>query len=109
MASSSAVAGFVPDDAQAEGSEVCRFWLPAEEDRVAYGETLYGPNTGPYVRMYDSSVGDRVLADPGAPFAIRGYLDQAAERLGSNRACVAIARKLLARSHHTLHDRDCCA
>ena len=34
----------------------------------------------------------------------RGYYDQAAERLGSNRACVAIARKLLARSYHTLRE-----
>jgi hypothetical protein len=39
---------------------------------------------------------------PGSPD--RGYYDQAAERLGSNRACVAIARKLLARSYHTLRD-----
>jgi transposase len=34
----------------------------------------------------------------------RGYYDQAAERLGGNRACVAIARKLLARSYHTLRE-----
>jgi hypothetical protein len=37
---------------------------------------------------------------PGSPD--RDYYDQAAQRLGSNRACVAIARKLLARSYHTL-------
>jgi len=34
----------------------------------------------------------------------RGYYDQAAERLGSNRACLAIARKLLLRSYHTLRE-----
>ena len=34
----------------------------------------------------------------------RGYYQQTAERLGSNRACVAIARKLLARSYHTLRE-----
>jgi len=32
----------------------------------------------------------------------RDYYTQAAERLGSNRACLAIARKLLKRSYHTL-------
>ena len=30
--------------------------------------------------------------------------EQAAERLGSNRACLAIARKLLKRSYHTLSE-----
>jgi transposase len=39
---------------------------------------------------------------PGAPD--RGYYDQAAERLGGNRACLAIARKLLLRSYHTLRE-----
>ena len=34
----------------------------------------------------------------------RGYYDQAARRLGSNRACLAVARKLLARSYHTLRE-----
>jgi hypothetical protein len=36
--------------------------------------------------------------------ADRGHYDQAAERLGSNRACVAVARKLLLRSYHTLRE-----
>ena len=36
---------------------------------------------------------------PGSPE--RGYYDQAAERLGGNRACLALARKLLKRSFHT--------
>jgi transposase len=34
----------------------------------------------------------------------REYYTQAAERLGSNRACLAIARKLLKRSYHTLRE-----
>jgi transposase len=34
----------------------------------------------------------------------RGYYDQAADRLGGNRACLAIARKLLLRSYHTLRE-----
>jgi transposase len=34
----------------------------------------------------------------------REYYHQAAERLGGNRACLAIARKLLKRSYHTLRE-----
>jgi transposase len=34
----------------------------------------------------------------------RGYYDQAADRLGGNRACLALARKLLKRSFHTLRE-----
>jgi transposase len=34
----------------------------------------------------------------------RDYYTQAVERLGSNRACLAIARKLLKRSYHTLRE-----
>ena len=34
----------------------------------------------------------------------RDYFLQAAERLGRNRACLALARKLLKRSYHTLRD-----
>ena len=37
---------------------------------------------------------------PGSPD--RDYYQQAAERLGGNRACLALARKLLKRSYHTL-------
>ena len=39
---------------------------------------------------------------PGSPD--RAYYDQAAERLGGNRACLALARKLLKRSFHVLRD-----
>ena len=34
----------------------------------------------------------------------RGHYLQAAERLGGNRACLAVARKLLKRSYHTLRE-----
>ena len=34
----------------------------------------------------------------------RGYYEQAAARLGGNRACLALARKLLKRCYHTLRD-----
>lgn len=34
----------------------------------------------------------------------RAYYEQAAARLGSNRACLAVARKLLKRSYHTLRE-----
>jgi transposase len=44
----------------------------------------------------------RAARRPGSPD--RGYYDQAAERLGGNRACLALARKLLKRSFHTLRE-----
>jgi transposase len=34
----------------------------------------------------------------------RAYYDQAAARIGGNRACLAVARKLLKRSYHTLRE-----
>jgi transposase len=34
----------------------------------------------------------------------RDYFEQAAERIGGNRACLAVARKLLKRSYHTLRE-----
>ena len=34
----------------------------------------------------------------------RGYYEQAAARLGGNRACLSIARRLLKRSFHTLRE-----
>jgi transposase len=34
----------------------------------------------------------------------RDYYGEAAERLGHNRACLSIARKLLKRSYHTLRE-----
>jgi transposase len=39
---------------------------------------------------------------PGSPD--REYYEQAAERLGGNRACLALARKLLKRCYHTLRE-----
>ena len=45
---------------------------------------------------------------PGRPPARlspdRDYYLQAAERLGGNRACLSVARKLLKRSYHTLRE-----
>ncbi len=49
--------------------------------------------------LYEAALAAR---RPGSPD--RGYYDQAADRLGGNRACIAIARKLLARSYHTLRE-----
>jgi hypothetical protein len=34
----------------------------------------------------------------------RDYFEQAAERIGGNRACLSVARKLLKRSYHTLRE-----
>ena len=36
----------------------------------------------------------------------RDYYQQAAERLGANRAALAVARKLLKRAYHTLRELD---
>jgi transposase len=44
----------------------------------------------------------QVARRPGSPD--RDYYIQAADRLGANRACLAIARKLLKRSYHTLSE-----
>jgi len=44
----------------------------------------------------------QVARRPGSPD--REYYEQAAERLGGNRACLAVARKLLKRSYHTLRE-----
>jgi transposase len=44
----------------------------------------------------------QVARRPGSPD--RDYYTQAAERVGGNRACLSIARKLLKRSYHTLRE-----
>src|SRR3954451_24094114 len=44
----------------------------------------------------------QVARRPGSPD--RRYYEQAAERLGGNRACLAVARKLLRRRYHTLRE-----
>jgi transposase len=44
----------------------------------------------------------QVARHPGSPD--RGYYVQAAERIGGNRACLAVARKLLKRCYHTLRE-----
>ncbi len=57
---------------------------------------------GPPVLRWALYEAAQVARRQGSPD--RGYYDQAAERLGSNRACLAIARKLLLRSYHTLRE-----
>jgi transposase len=57
---------------------------------------------GPPVLRWALYEAAQAAGRPSAPD--RGYYDQAAERLGGNRACLAIARKLLLRSHHTLRE-----
>jgi transposase len=44
----------------------------------------------------------QVARRPGSPD--RDYYVQAAERVGGNRACISVARKLLKRSYHTLRE-----
>ena len=44
----------------------------------------------------------QVARRPGSPD--RDYYEQAAARLGANRACLAVARRLLKRSYHTLRE-----
>jgi transposase len=44
----------------------------------------------------------QVARRPSSPD--RGYYEQASKRLGSNRACLSIARTLLKRSYHTLRE-----
>jgi len=44
----------------------------------------------------------QVARRPNSPD--RGYYEQTAERIGGNRACLAVARKLLQRSYHTLRE-----
>ncbi len=49
--------------------------------------------------MYEAA---QVARRPGSPD--RAYYEQAAERLGGSRACLALARKLLRRCYHTLRE-----
>jgi transposase len=49
--------------------------------------------------LYEAAQSARRQSSPD-----RDYYLQAAERLGGNRACLAVARKLLKRSHHTLRE-----
>jgi transposase len=47
--------------------------------------------------LYEAAQAARRLSSPDRP-----YYEQLAARIGGNRACVAIARKLLKRSYHIL-------
>jgi transposase len=57
---------------------------------------------GPPVLRWALFEAAQVARRPGSPD--RDYYTQAAERLGGNRACLAVARKLLKRSYHTLRE-----
>jgi len=46
----------------------------------------------------------RLPSPPRAPVAQTVSIAQAAERLGANRACLSVARKLLKRSYDTLRE-----
>ena len=49
--------------------------------------------------LFEAAQNVRRLGSPD-----RHYYEQAADRLGSNRAALAVACKLLKRSHHTLRE-----
>ena len=49
--------------------------------------------------LYEAAQRARFPASPD-----RAYYVQAAERIGANRACIALARKLLKRSYHILRE-----
>ena len=69
------------------------------DDKRAPGHlSRQGPPTLRWA-LYEAA---QVARHPGSPD--RDYYEQAAERLGGNRACLAIARKLLKRSYHTLRE-----
>jgi transposase len=57
---------------------------------------------GPPVLRWALYEAAQVARRAGSPD--RDYYDQATERLGSNRACLAVARKLLMRAYHTLRE-----
>ena len=57
---------------------------------------------GPPALRWALSEGAQVARRPGSPD--RDYDEQAAARLGANRACLAVARRLLKRSYHTLRE-----
>jgi transposase len=48
------------------------------------------------------SLYEAAQAAPGPSSPARAYYEQLAERIGANRACIAISRKLLKRSYHLL-------
>ncbi len=57
---------------------------------------------GPPVLRWAPYEAAQAATRPGSPD--HAYYRQAAQRLGHNRACLAIARNLLKRSYHTLKD-----
>ena len=72
--------------------------LPIDRHRAPGHLSRQGP---PALRwaLYEAA---QVARHPRSPD--RAYYEQAAERLGGNRACLALARKLLKRCYHTLRE-----
>jgi transposase len=68
----------------------------SDQHRAAGHLSRQGP---PALRwaLYEAAQAARRPSSPDRP-----YYEQLAERIGGNRACVAIARKLLKRSYHVL-------
>jgi transposase len=57
---------------------------------------------GPPTLRWALSEAAQVARRPNSPE--RDYYEQAAARLGGNRVCLSVARKLLKRTHHTLRE-----
>ena len=60
------------------------------------------PERRQHAQVQRRSTAAHAARRPGSPD--RDYYVQAAERLGGNRACLALARKLLKRCYHTLRE-----
>jgi transposase len=86
----------------AELGDCRRFSSPRQAVRYAHRSPGHLSRQGPPALRWAIYEAAQVARRPNSPD--RGYYDQAAERLGSNRACLAIARKLLLRSYHTLRE-----
>jgi transposase len=68
----------------------------SDQHRAAGHLSRQGPRALRWA-LYEAAQAARRPSSPD-----RAYYEQLAERLGGNRACVAIARKLLKRSYHVL-------
>ena len=67
--------------------------------RSAGSDTCSSWSVNRYWALFEAA---QSAARAGSPD--RDYYRQAAERLGANRACLSVARKLLKRSYHTLRE-----
>jgi hypothetical protein len=69
-----------------------------DQRRAAEHVACQGPPAQPWA-LFEAARATRRRGSPG-----RDYDDQAADRLGGDRACLALARKILTRSVHTLRE-----